>query len=96
MEIREQVRYYIIENFLFGEAEILNDDELSLLDSGIIDSIGVMELVAMLEDDFGLAINDEELTPNNLDSVKNITAFIGHKQASKNKQNSLTITTGRS
>lgn len=81
METKDQVRNYIIENFLFGDAEPLASDGMSLLDEGIIDSVGVMELVAFLEQDFGLAVADEELIPENLDSVDNLVAFITRKKA---------------
>lgn len=81
MDVRDKVRSYIIENFLFGDADPLADDEMSLLDGGIIDSVGVMELVAFLEQDFGLNVDDEELVPENLDSVANLVAFVGRKQA---------------
>ncbi len=80
METKDQVRDYIIENFLFGDTTSLIKDSASLLDSGIIDSVGVMELVAFLEEDFGLTIDDEELIPDNLDSVDNLASFIGKKQ----------------
>lgn len=81
MEVKETVRQYIIENFLFGDTEPLENDSMSLLDGGIIDSVGVMELVAFLEQDFELTIADEDLVPENLDSVENLTAFIGRRQA---------------
>lgn len=81
MDVRDKVRSYIIENFLFGDSGPLGDDEMSLLDGGIIDSVGVMELVAFLEQDFGLKVADEELVPDNLDSVDNLVAFIGRKRA---------------
>lgn len=81
MELTTQIRDYIIENFLFGDASPLADDQMSLLDNGIIDSTGVMELVAFLEGDFGLSIADEELVPENLDSVANLAAFVQRKQA---------------
>lgn len=81
MDVRDKVRDYIIENFLFGDAEPLADDTMSLLDEGIIDSVGVMELVAFLEGDFGISVGDEELVPDNLDSVANLVAFVGRKQA---------------
>jgi len=80
MEIKTQVRQYIVENFLFGDATPLNDDDMSLLDGGIIDSVGVMELVAFLEQDFELSIADEDLVPENLDSVNNLCGFISRKQ----------------
>ncbi len=81
MDTREAVRNYIIENFLFGDAEPLRGDDISLLDEGIMDSVGVMELVAFLEQDFGLAVEDDELVPENLDSISNLVGFITRKQA---------------
>jgi acyl carrier protein len=81
MTDRDKVRDYIIENFLFGDAEPLADDGMSLLDEGIIDSVGVMELVAFLEQEFGVKVADEELVPENLDSVANLVAFVGRKRA---------------
>ena len=80
METREAVRNYIIENFLFGDGAPLRDDKMSLLDEGIMDSVGVMELVAFLEQDFGLTVEDEDLIPENLDSVANLVGYIGRKQ----------------
>ena len=81
MDLREKINDYIVENFLFGDTEPLSDDAMSLLDNGIIDSTGVMELVAFLEGDFGLDIADEELVPENLDSVANLVGFVTRKQA---------------
>ena len=81
MDLTTKIRDYIVENFLFGDAEPLEDDQMSLLDNGIIDSTGVMELVAFLEADFGLNVSDEELVPENLDSVASIAAFVQRKQA---------------
>ncbi len=81
MEVKEAVRQYIIENFLFGDGSPLENDSMSLLDGGIIDSVGVMELVAFLEENFELKVADEDLVPENLDSVENLSAFIGRQQA---------------
>ena len=81
MDTRARIREYIVENFLFGDGEPLEDDGMSLLDNGIIDSTGVMELVAFLEGDFALNIEDEELVPENLDSVENLVSFVTRKQA---------------
>ncbi len=80
METREKIREFIVENFLFGDAGPLAGDGISLLDTGIIDSVGVLELVAHLEGDFGLDIDDEDLIPENLDSVDNLVNFISRKQ----------------
>lgn len=81
MDLKSSLRGYIIENFLFGDATPLKSDSMSLLDNGIIDSVGVMELVAFLEQDHGLQIADEDLVPENLDSVDNLAGFVTRKQA---------------
>jgi acyl carrier protein len=81
MDVRESIRGYIITNFLFGDASPLQGDSASLLDSGIIDSVGVMELVAFLEQDHELEINDEDLIPENLDSIDNLVNFVSRKRA---------------
>ena len=74
----EKVRYFIIENFLFGDDNGLNE-ETSFLEEGIIDSTGILELVEFLEQEFGIQIADEELTPENLDSLARISAFLPAK-----------------
>jgi len=74
----QPVRTFIIENFLFGRGDGL-DDGKSFLDSGIIDSTGILELVAFLEKTYGIRVEDDELVPENLDSVKNISAFLQTK-----------------
>ncbi len=80
MDVKIKIREYIVENFLFGDANPLTDDAMSLLDEGIIDSVGVMELVAFLEQDFGVSVADEELIPENLDSIDNLSSFVARKQ----------------
>jgi acyl carrier protein len=79
-QLNHSIRTYITENFLFGCDSGL-DDGASLLDNGVIDSTGVLELVAFLEKQFAIKINDEELLPENLDSVANIAAFLSRKGA---------------
>ena len=77
-EKRDKVRAFIVENFLFGSDEGLTD-ETSFLDEGIIDSTGILELVSFLEEDFEIAVEDEELIPENLDSIKNVVAYLEKK-----------------
>ncbi len=82
MQIEEEVREFIYENFLFGQHDqVLNNDD-SLLDNGIIDSTGVLELIAFLEQQFQITVEDMELVPENLDSVNRLTSFIQRKQQS--------------
>ena len=75
----QQIRSFIFENFLFDaeEGDLKNDD--SFLEQGVIDSTGVLELVDWLEETFSIRVEDEELVPENLDSVNNLAAFIGKK-----------------
>ena len=80
MEITEKVRRFISTNFYVADGQELTDD-LSLLDQGIIDSTGVLEVVAFLEGQFGFVIADEEMLPDNLDSINRIVAFIERKRA---------------
>ncbi len=80
MELSDKIRGFIIENFLFGDAAPLTDDSLSLLDNGIMDSVGVMELVAWLEQEHGLKVADQELVPENFDSVARLASYVQRKK----------------
>lgn len=72
------IRQFIVDNFMFGNDEGLTDDT-SFLDEGIIDSTGVLELVAFIEENFSIRVADEELVPENLDSINNVTNYIQKK-----------------
>jgi acyl carrier protein len=77
--MQQQIRQFILTSFLFtDDASALKNDD-SLLERGIMDSTGVLELVAFLETQFGITVADEELVPENLDSVDRIAAFVGRK-----------------
>ena len=80
-DLKNKIKTFIIENFLFGNANGLNDDT-SFLEEGIIDSTGVLELVTFLEDTFAITVEDEELIPENLDSISNVTVFVEKKTSS--------------
>jgi acyl carrier protein len=72
------VRNFIIENFLFEEDENLRENT-SFLENGIIDSTGILELVTFLEETFEITVEDEELIPENLDSISNVVRYIQTK-----------------
>ena len=76
--ITEQVRAFVTNNYLLGQGDRLRDEQ-SFLESGIIDSTGVLELVSFLEEQFGITVEEEELTPDNLDSVSFIAAYLERK-----------------
>lgn len=81
MDRNSRIRDYIIQNFLFGNAEKLTDST-SLLDAGIIDSTGILEIVQFIEDAFGVTVNDDELLPENLDSIEAIARYLDGKKNS--------------
>jgi acyl carrier protein len=78
-DLETDLRQFIVENFLFGREDkpLGNDD--SLLDLGIIDSTGVLELVGFLEQKYQITIEDEELVPENLDSIERLVRFVSRK-----------------
>jgi acyl carrier protein len=76
----EKIRAFVIENYLFGEDGKLNNSD-SFMESGIIDSTGILELVRFLEATFGVKVADEDLIPDNLDSIDKIVTFVRAKQA---------------
>lgn len=79
--IEAKVRSYILENLMFSSngADLAND--ISLLDRGILDSTGVLEIVLFLEEEFGIKVKDNQMLPENFDSVDNIVRFVGRLQA---------------
>lgn len=77
--VRQAVRQFIQERFMIGRTFNGTPDSESLLEKGIIDSTGVLELVGFLEESFGMKVEDEELVPENLESVNNIVAFVIEK-----------------
>jgi len=78
MSNAEIIRCYIVENFLFGDDSGLEDDT-SFLDEGILDSTAVLELVGFIEKEFSITVEDEEVVPDNLDSIFNIVNFLKKK-----------------
>jgi acyl carrier protein len=79
MDIKQQVRAFITSNFYVADPSTLADDA-SLLDQGIIDSTGVLEIIMFLEDTFGFKVADSEMVPENLDSIENIAAFVARRR----------------
>ncbi|HHO75086.1 MAG TPA: acyl carrier protein [Deltaproteobacteria bacterium] len=78
-DIQTTIINFIKENFIMGRSETKVDPEESLIESGIMDSTGVLELVEFLEATFNIQVEDEELVPENLETVKNITEFLKTK-----------------
>ena len=79
MTIQERVRRFILEYFYVSDPEELTD-EVSLLDSGYVDSTGMMEIILFLEREYAIHIEDHETIPDNLESIAQIAAFVARKQ----------------
>lgn len=78
-EIAPKVEQFIEENFVFDSETVIERDQ-SLLETGVIDSTGILELVAFLEKSFDVTVEDEELIPDNLDSISKIAVFVSQKK----------------
>jgi len=74
----DEIRSFVIETFLFGNPERLTDTT-PLLESHIVDSTGILEIVMFLEDRYGIRIEDNELTPDNLNSIEKIASMLKKK-----------------
>ena len=80
MTIENQIKDFIAENLLFSDNGFRYSDQTSFLEEGIVDSIGVLELVAFVEENFDFTVDDMEVTPDNFDSVDKLGAYIRGKQ----------------
>ncbi|BAT58465.1 hypothetical protein GJW-30_1_00991 [Variibacter gotjawalensis] len=76
---KNEIRNFIVESFLFGDTASAPADDASLIENGVIDSTAVLELVAFIEERYGIAVSDADIVPANLDSVARIDAFIQSK-----------------
>lgn len=74
-----EIKAFIVSNFLFGQEGAGFADDQSFLETGVIDSTGLLELVSFVEEKYGIAIGDRELVPENLDSLRNISSFVARK-----------------
>lgn len=76
MNVKDQIRSFVAENFLFSNNGFDLDDDESFLEAGVVDSLGVLELVTFVEEKFGVSVSDDEIVPANFDSVNNLAAYI--------------------
>ena len=76
MPIETLIRAYILENFLFSDDDGQLQNDASFLEEGIVDSTGVLELVMFVEETFGVTVEDEEILPENFDSVIQLARYV--------------------
>ena len=80
MDIKDQVRAFVMSNFYVADPSSL-EDSASLLDRGIIDSTGVLEVIFFIEETFGFKVEYSEMLPENLESIDRIANFVARKKA---------------
>lgn len=78
-QIRAELREFIGDNYLFGDHDRLPGDQASLLEEGIVDSTGILELIEFLEDHFGIVVAESETVFANLGNVEGLTRFVASK-----------------
>lgn len=79
--VTDQIRRFVLTNFLFGDESRMPGDAESLLESGIVDSTGVLELVDFVETELGVPVTDHETVPDNLGSIENLSRFVARKRS---------------
>lgn len=74
--VKTELRSFIVENFLFGDESQAPGDAASLIESDIVDSTGILEIVGFLEERFGVVVADADIVPDNFDSLERLSAFV--------------------
>ncbi|MGH9717528.1 MAG: acyl carrier protein [Candidatus Acidiferrales bacterium] len=80
-EIERQIREYVVKNFLYGRADALRDDTMLL--GNVIDSTGALELMGFLQSNFSITMDDEDVVPENLESIDKVVAYVERKLPTK-------------
>lgn len=81
MTLKQEVKSFILRNYLFTEDDSALSDDVSLMQQGVTDSTGILELIMHLEDTYAIKVADEDMVPENLDSVQSIVRFVERKRA---------------
>ncbi|VEI01989.1 acyl carrier protein [Acidipropionibacterium jensenii] len=79
--LREKVRGFVLEDLLLGDSERMPSDDSSLLETGVIDSTGILELIEFLEQNFGIQVADNETIPENLDGIDRVVSYVLSKRS---------------
>lgn len=77
----DQIRAFVVENFLFGDSDRAFGPDDSLIGNDIVDSTGILELVAFIEDRYGILVADAEIVPENFDTITSLNRFVSAKTA---------------
>ena len=80
-DLKSEVRQFIADNFILGAEGIALGDDDSFLEHQVLDSTGFLELIGHLEETYGIKVLDDEMVPENLDSLRNVAEFVARKLA---------------
>jgi acyl carrier protein len=83
MEIEETVKRFIISELMMGKRDEILENTFSLIENGVLDSLGIMRLIQFIEEDFSFSIEDEDILPENFENIESISHFI-KRSLSKN------------
>lgn len=81
MSNEDKIREYVLENFLFTNDQSALSNSDSFLEKGIVDSTGILEIITFIEDEFDFTVDDDDMIPENLDSVDNITTYLEKRKS---------------
>ncbi len=79
MSVENKIRQFVLNDYLFTDDQAALDNNDSFLEKGIVDSTGILEIIYFIEDEYSFTVEDDEMIPENLDSVSNIVAFVNNK-----------------
>jgi acyl carrier protein len=79
-DVQQRVKRFVMENFFVSDPSEIGDDT-SLIATGLVDSTGMLEVITFLESEFGVRVRDQEMVPNNLETISRIAAFVERKRA---------------
>ena len=79
--IKQEIREYIVDSFLFGDNETSFADDDSFMENSILDSTGILDVILFIEEKYNIKVEEDETLPENLDSLNNLEKFIVHKLA---------------
>ena len=89
--IRTELTEFIVTNYLFGDVTRTPQDDDALVEDGVIDSTGILELIDFLEEHFGITVSDAETVPQNLGTISNLTGFVASKLPGAGRQVGLAV-----
>ena len=86
LDVKSKLRQYIAHNLIFSDDGFTYDDDASLLEAGIVDSLGVMELVLFVGEVLGVKVEDQDVTPDNFDSINKLADYVCSRMACEHAQ----------